>query len=104
MDLGILTTTTEAHALIGMVHYYRDICPRHSHILDPLIETASIPKCRKILWNDALEESLKELNHMVPAETLLSYKYWKVTLTVQIDASNKKLEDVICKNNKPITF
>ena len=59
MDLGRPATTTEAQALIGMVHYYKDMWPRRSHTLAPLIEAARGPKGRKILWNDALESSFK---------------------------------------------
>ena len=54
MDHSIISTETEARALIGMVQYYRDMCPRRSHILSPLTEAAAGPKVRKILWNDAL--------------------------------------------------
>ena len=49
--------------------------PRLSHTLAPLTETVSEPKSRKILWNDALKDSFKELKCMVSTETLLSYTY-----------------------------
>ena len=102
MDLEQPTTTTEARALIGMVHYYRGIWPRQSQILDPMTEAANGPKVRKIIWNDALEESFKELNHIVYTETLLSYSDWKITFTVHTNASDKHLGDVIIQNNKTI--
>ena len=41
---------------------------------------------------------------MVSAETLWSYPYWKITFTVHTDAYDKKLDDVISQNNKPIAF
>ena len=104
MDLGQPDTTTEERALIGMVQYYRDMWPRRSHVLAPLTEAASSPKGRKILWNDALESSFKELKCMVSAETLMSYPDWKPTFIVQTDASDKQLGAVISKNNKPIAF
>ena len=104
MDLGRLSTTTEARALIGMVQYYMDMRTRHSHVLTPLIEAASGPKIRKILWNDALESSFKELNRMVSSETLLSYPDWKLAFTVHTDASDKQLDAFISQNNKPIDF
>ena len=46
MDLGRPSTTTKARALIGMIQYYMDMCPRRSHVLVPLIEADSVPKCR----------------------------------------------------------
>ena len=49
MDLWRPTTTTEVQALISMVHYYRDMWTRRSHILVPLTEEFSDPKSRKIL-------------------------------------------------------
>ena len=41
---------------------------------------------------------------MVSAETLPSYTYWKLSLIVHTDASDKHLCDVISQNNKPIAF
>ena len=90
IDIGRPSTTTEARALIGMVQYYRDMWPRRSHVLDPLKEEANSPKVIKILWNDALESSSKELKRMVSAETLTSYPYWKLPFKVHTDASDKQ--------------
>ena len=75
MDLVWPSTKTEVRALTGMVYYYSDMCPRRSYVLDSLTEAASGPKGRKILWNDALESSFKELKHIVSSEILLSYPY-----------------------------
>ena len=41
------STNTEARVLIGMVQYYRDMCPNRSHILSPMSKAASVPKGRK---------------------------------------------------------
>ena len=104
MDLKRPITTTEARALVFVVQYYRDVCPRRSHILVPLKEVSSGPKDRKILWNDALEDPFKELNCMVSDENLLNYPDWKTPFTVHTDASDKNVDDVISQNNKPIAF
>ena len=80
------------------------MCPRRSHILSPLIEAASRPKGRKILWNDALESSFKELKRIVSVETLLSYPDWKLSFTLHTDASDKQLADFIILNNKHVAF
>ena len=48
MDIERPTTIDESQALIIFVHYYRDMCPRLSHVLDTLKEAASGPKGGKI--------------------------------------------------------
>ena len=82
----------------------RDMWPRQSHVLSPLVEAVRGPKCRKMLWNNALEESFKELQFMVSAETLLSYLYWRINFMVHTNVSDKYLGDFISHNNKPITL
>ena len=104
MDLGRPSSTTEVQYLICMVPYYRDMWPRRSRILPPLIEAATGRKGRNIFCNDALEMYFKELKCMVSAEMLWSYLDWKILFTVHTDASDKTLGAVISKNNKPIAF
>ena len=104
MNIGIPATTTEARERIFIVHYYMDMRTRRSHVLDPLTEAASGPKGIKILRNDALEISFKELKYMVSAEKLLSYPYWTLPFKVHTYASDRKLGAVISQNNKPIAF
>ena len=78
------------------------MCPRRSHLLAPLTEADSGPKGKKILWNDALEDSFKELKRMVSYDTVLSDPYWTITFTVHTNASDKQLGVVIGQNNKLI--
>ena len=51
MDPGRPTTATETQALISMVQYYRDMCPRQSHILAPMTGAAIGSKCKKLEWH-----------------------------------------------------
>ena len=46
MDIMRRTKTTEVYVLISMVQYYREMCIRKSHVLDPMTEVASGPKGR----------------------------------------------------------
>ena len=46
MDIMRRTKTTEVYVLISMVQYYREMCIRKSHVLDPMTEVASEPKGR----------------------------------------------------------
>ena len=87
-----------------MVQYYRDVWPRGSQILALLAEAARGPKGRKILWNDAIEISFKDLNRMVSAETLLNYPYWTIKFTVHTFSSDKQVSYFISQNNKKTAF
>ena len=49
-----------------------------------------------------LDDSSKELRHMVSDETLLNYTDWKVPFNVHTDASDKQLGAITSQNNKPI--
>ena len=104
MYIRIPTTTTESQALIVMVHYYRYMCPRRYHILDPLTEASSGPKSIKILWYYALGSYCKKIKRMVSVETLLSYLECKIPFIVHTDVSDKHLGAIIIHNNKPIAL
>ena len=54
----------------------------------------------KIVWNEALEDSFKELKHLFFAENLLSYPGWNIPFTVHTDASDKQLGSVVTHDNK----
>ena len=69
-----------------------------------MIEVASGPKGRKIIWNYSLEDYFKLLKRMFYADTFLSYTYFTIPFTVHTDASDKKLGSVISNNDKPIAF
>ena len=100
MDTRITAISTELQALIGMVQYYRGMCPRQSHVLDCLINSSSVPNGRNMEWNKSLESYFKELKRMVSAETLISYPDWKLTFTVHNDTSDKQSGAVISQNDK----
>ena len=59
-------------------------------------------KVEKILLNDELEESFKEIGRMVSAETLLNYPDWKIPFTVHTYDSDKQLGGFIIHSNKTI--
>ena len=55
MDLRQPTAMNEVRALIGMVHYCKDMWPRRSQILDNLKEVDIVPKVGNIICNIVLE-------------------------------------------------
>ena len=101
MDNVRLTTKK---ALVGMVQYFRGVLPRRSHRLSPLTEVDSGPKGRTAICNNELEVAFKDIKHMVSTEPLLKYPHWKSPFTIDSDASDKQLGDIISQNNNPIAF
>ena len=74
------------------------------HIFSPMSEAASGQKSRKILWNDSLEISFKELKCMISVKTLFSCLYWAIPFIFHTDVYDQQLDAVISQNNKPIEF
>ena len=58
----------------------------------------------KIIWNNRIEVSSKDLNIIVYDEALMNDLEWKFTFTVHTDASDKQLVTFVSKNNKQIAF
>ena len=69
-----------------------------------MIEVDSGPKGRKIIWDDELEVSFKEINCMVSYDTFLNDIDCKIPFTVHTYSSDKQLGDFIIQNNKRIDF
>ena len=104
MALGRTASNDEAWALIGMFKYYRDMWLRWSHTLFTLTVADICPKVRKVLWNDALERSFKEIKRMVSSEMLLSCPEWKLPFTFDTDTANKQFGAIISQNYTTFAF
>ena len=104
MDLGKRTKMTEAQSIIEMVQFYRDMCPRQSHVLAPLKSVYKNPKGRAILWNENLEVAFCELRYMVSVKTLLNHHDWTIPFPVHTYASDKQLGAIISQNYKTSFF
>ena len=50
------TNATELRTFLGMVTYYMDMYPHHSHLLAPFASLAGLPKGAKIPWYKELEK------------------------------------------------
>ena len=52
--------------------------PRTSNVLAPMTYVDSGPKGRKIFSNSKLEVTVKDINYIIFAETVLYYHYWNI--------------------------
>ena len=59
MDIRQPNTTTEAQAIISMVHYCSGMCTRISRILAFMTEAANVPKGGNMLCNYDIEDSFE---------------------------------------------
>jgi hypothetical protein len=92
-------------SLIGMIQFYRDMWQRCSHILSPLIDSASGKKGNtKIIWTNEMDEAFIQIKQMISEEVFLTYPDWDKPFEVHTDASDKQLGAVISQDNKPIAF
>ena len=80
------------------------MCPRRSYILAPLIEVDRGPKDRKIIWNDGLEDSFKEIKHIASTKTLSNHPDCTIPFTIYTYDSDKQFGAVISQNNIPTAF
>ena len=87
-----------------MIRYYSYMWPRRSNVLAPLTESDSCSKGRAIIWNGDMEVTLRDLKHMVSAETLLNYPDQEIPFTVHTYESDEKLGTSISQNDKPIAL
>ena len=105
MDLHPPQTAKEMKSLIGVIQFYRDMWPRRSHILSPLIDSAAGKKGKtKIIWTPAMDEAFIQVKRMMSEEVFLTYPDWSIPFDVHTDASDKQLGAVISQNGKPIAF
>lgn len=105
LDLEKPKTAKEMKSLIGMIQFYRDMWKRRSHILSPLIDSASGKKGKaKIEWTKEMDEAFIQIKQMISDEVFLTYPDWSIPFDVHTDASDKQLGAVVSQKGKPIAF
>ena len=72
---------------------------QRSHAIDTLVEVPIGSKGIRILWNNNLEFTLKEIRWFFSTDTRLDYPDRKIPFTVHTGASYKQLGSVISLNN-----
>ena len=64
-------TREQLRQFIGVINYYRDMWPRHSHILAPLSKLVS-PNM-KFKWTDIEQKAFEEIKKVISKDVLLNY-------------------------------
>ncbi len=104
LDMQRPTNKLEVHHFVGMVHYYRNLWPRCSHILLPLTELTKGSKKGPITWTDECEQAFTEMKRLIARDTLLTYLDFNKKFTIYTDASDFQLGAVIMQEGRPLAF
>ena len=89
-------------AFLVLVNYYRDMCDRRSHLLQPL--TAVTSNKVKFKWTDTEQQAFDKIKQIVACNILLIYPDFNERFDIYTDASDFQLGVVIIQNGKPIDF
>ena len=67
------TTATEMRTFLGMITYYRDMCPHPSHVLAPFTKLAGLPKKAKLEWTSELDKAFKKIKTAIAQDALMGF-------------------------------
>ena len=100
--LKVPTCVQQLRWFIGIIKYYQDIWPQHSHILAPL--TALISGKVKWKWTNEHQTAFDEMKRVITRETLLAYPNFNKPFDIHMDASLQQLGACISQDGHSIAF
>ena len=98
------TNLTELHTFLGLVTYYRDMWPRHSHILAPLTDLLKTPKLKAFVWTLEHQVAFTRMKALVASDTLLAYPDHNLPFDIKTNASNFQLGAIIKQKGRPVAY
>ena len=104
LKLSCPTTLKQLWSCLGLITYYCDMWPHHSHILAPLTDLLRLKKGSKLPWNDECNKSFEAMKAMVLADALLAYPDHNKPFHIETDASDYQLGSVIKQDGHPVPY
>ncbi|GFH56268.1 hypothetical protein CTEN210_12744 [Chaetoceros tenuissimus] len=108
LNLDRPKTMKQVKRFIGMIQYYRDIWPRRSHVLAPIVDLTKgytkNKKNKRIQWTQACEKAFKDIKALIAKETMLAFPDFSKKFTIHTDASDLQLGAVISQEGRPLAF
>ena len=106
LDLKSPRTVSETRSFIGAVTFYREMFPKHSHILAPLYQLTEAKRKGKnrFEWTAACETAFRHVKALLAKDVFIRYPDPNKPFHVYADASNIQLGAVIMQDNRPVAY
>ena len=95
------TNMKQLRSFLGLVNYYRDMWPCHTHVLAPL--TMLMGK-QSFIWTQECQQAFDQMKALVSSDTLLAFLDHTQPFDIETDASEYQLGSVIKQNSYPIAY
>jgi RNase H-like domain found in reverse transcriptase len=101
LGMQVPTNIKQIWAVLGMVGYYHNMWPHHSHILAPLTELTG---SKAFVWEDKHQPAFEQMKVLIATNALLAYPNHNKPFNIETDASNYQLSAIIKQDNRPIAY
>ena len=91
----------QLYSFLGMVNYYRDMWPRHTHVLAPLTE---LTRKRTFIWTPTHQKAFEDMKALIAADALLVFPNPSVPFDVEMDASEYQLGSIIRQQGRQVAY
>ena len=88
-------------SFLGMVNYYWDTWPHHTHVLVPL--TMLTGKC-SFIWTMECQQPFDQMKDLVSSDALLPFLDHTQPFDIETDTSEYQLGSIIKQNGHPIAY
>ena len=95
------TNVKQLHSFLGMVNYYRDMWPRRTHVLAPLIVLRGD---QSFIWTPECQQPFDQMKALVSSNALLAFPDHTQQFNVEMNASEYQLSSIIKQNGHPVTY
>ena len=95
------TNVKQLCSFLGMVNYYRDMWPHHTHVLVPL---TTLTGKRAFTWTSECQQAFDQMKALVSSDTLLAFLDHTQPFDLETDASDYQLGSIIKQNGHPIAY